>query len=339
VLDHNPSLYHYIQYFLDNIIDMTDIIHTDVEIPARQHRICFVEVTVKDFVGQLHGLDLPNMPWVINVDEVGEFVEELWAKIVTHLSRGVNFTSNSTGEIGCSWMDDHPSIDDIYLYATIANSVGHRPVEWSRNMEISRLRSLANKNLKLNIFKFSTHVNCKGYFTKVQKVLLNPAETDRAGAASINIHNAMKIKLRELHGEHYNSSDINWGIWATYILQKPADRHEDLVSFGPPVELISLFSPTSVPAQVTLSNLHHTNQVGLDMVEALLLEMPRIRSTIQELSTRFEAHERILRIYERQFSITTRITSDIVETRASRDIFSQIVNEEDVEHMIVDENM
>jgi len=122
VLDHNPSLYHYIQYFLDNIIDMTDIIHTDVEIPARQHRICFVEVTVKDFVGQLHGLDLPNMPWVINVDEVGEFVEELWAKIVTHLSRGVNFTSNSTGEIGCSWMDDHPSIDDIYLYATIANS-------------------------------------------------------------------------------------------------------------------------------------------------------------------------------------------------------------------------
>ena len=169
---------------------MTDIIHTDVEIPARQHRICFVEVTVKDFVGQLHGLDLPNMPWVINVDEVGEFVEELWAKIVTHLSRGVNFTSNSTGEIGCSWMDDHPSIDDIYLYATIANSVGHRPVEWSRNMEISRLRSLANKNLKLNIFKIST--TCE--LSRILQ-LLNPSESDRAGGASINTHKAMKDKL------------------------------------------------------------------------------------------------------------------------------------------------
>jgi len=33
---------------------------------------------VKHFVGHRHGLDLPNMPWEINVDEVGEFIQELW---------------------------------------------------------------------------------------------------------------------------------------------------------------------------------------------------------------------------------------------------------------------
>jgi len=120
-LDHNPSLYHYIEYFLDNYIVMTN-------------------------VGQLHGLDLPNMPWEINLDEVGEFIQELWAKILR-------------------------LIEDICLYATIINI-----------------------NLKLNIFKFSY---CKGYFTKVHKILLNPSETDRV--ASSNIHNEIKDKLRELH--------------------------------------------------------------------------------------------------------------------------------------------
>ena len=58
-------------------------------------------------------------------------------KIKTHLSRGVNFTRNTTSEIECTWMNDYPGMEDICLYATIINSVGHRPVEWSRDMEIS----------------------------------------------------------------------------------------------------------------------------------------------------------------------------------------------------------
>jgi hypothetical protein len=279
---------------------------------------------VKDFVGQLHGVDLPGTPWEINADNRSEFMQELWGKAKPHLCRGVNISSNSTGELDCAWMDEYPVIENICLYVQPVNIVGHRAIEWSSNMDNARLRALSGKNMKLYIYKYSSNVNSKTSFTKVQKILLNPPETDRSGAASISLNNAMKDKLRSIHEDHYEATDLSWGIWSNFILQKPADRHEDLIGMGPPVDLISLFTPRSIPAQITLSNLRQTNQIGIDMVDTLLQEIPHVKRCIEDAVKRVDSLERILQIYQRQFAATAQATHasgvNIVESRHSVEI-------------------
>ena len=62
----------------------------------------FVEVT--SMILLIQGLDLSDIPWRINIDEVGERIEEILTNIETNLSRRVNLT---TGEIESTWKDKH----------------------------------------------------------------------------------------------------------------------------------------------------------------------------------------------------------------------------------------
>ena len=60
---------------------ITDTIDADIDIRTRQYRTRFTSVSHKDFVGQLHGVDLPGTPWEINADNRSEFMQELWVKL------------------------------------------------------------------------------------------------------------------------------------------------------------------------------------------------------------------------------------------------------------------
>ena len=82
---------------------ITDTIDADIDIRTRQYRTRFTSVSVKDFVGQLHGVDLPGTPWEINADNRSEFMQELWGKAKPHLCRGVNISSMSWTAPG--WMN------------------------------------------------------------------------------------------------------------------------------------------------------------------------------------------------------------------------------------------
>jgi len=46
---------------------MSDALNVGKDIPMKQYRTRFTSVSVKDFVGQLHGVDLQAKPWEIYI--------------------------------------------------------------------------------------------------------------------------------------------------------------------------------------------------------------------------------------------------------------------------------
>ncbi|KXJ68991.1 hypothetical protein RP20_CCG000605 [Aedes albopictus] len=82
--------------------------------------------------------------------------------------------------------------------------------------------------------------------------LLQPLEKDRAGAESLASVNKIKAQLKANHGRYLSGDDINWGCWASWIANKPAETREHLLQQTPPEHIISLFSSVPVYSDTLL---------------------------------------------------------------------------------------
>ena len=84
-----------------------------------------------------------------------------------------------------------------------------------------------------------------------------------------------------------------------------------------------------MPAEVTLSNLAHVNHVGTDMIKTLKRELDKVHDALI-------LAKNTLGIYERQFQISATVTTP-VETSHSTEMFSNVTNIEDYEHMEIND--
>lgn len=66
---------------------------------------------------------------------------------------------------------------------------------------------------------------------KVQKALIEPLNRDLAGASSISEINVLIGQLKEIHRIDYQSSHINWIMWANRI-QASAKAEKPLTIIG-----------------------------------------------------------------------------------------------------------
>lgn len=66
-----------------------------------------------------------------------------------------------------------------------------------------------NKTNKLIIYPYSVNLRKQADFTKA-KTLIKKAETDRAGAATVNELNDIVMRLKERHRFHYRAAEILW---------------------------------------------------------------------------------------------------------------------------------
>lgn len=179
--------------------------------------------------------------------------------------------------------------------------------------------------------------------------LLTSRSTDRSGAASINVMNQLVDRLKNIHREKFvPTADICWGIWANDILRQPANLHESLIERGPPTNNIHLFIPVYTSAEVRLNSIQATSQAALDMMNTLEEQVKvqgiaianaktvlvSLVEIISDVTNRQEMVMNVVKIYQNQFRATSLMAGAlVVETSSSLEIYNQVTNQEDIEHM------
>ena len=296
------------------------------------------KVQQRNFIGNSGGTNIGE--WTFNVDDTNEFIISVWNKAIDVIHRGVMFMTTADGLPDCAWMDEvRPSIEHIDKFLCIYD------VAQKRNMLITgvdgnRLRSFRGKDMKLFIYKYS-NISSKKDFDLVKAKLLTPETTDRSGAATISVLNQVKEWLKEIYASNLvATSDMCWSIWANDILRQPAHLHQSYMERGPPGNMIHLFRPVSTPAEIRLENMHYASQAGLDMIIALKEQSFNVRRSLADATrllsdamARQEVLDISLSMFENQLRAASALTGPPTETSSSREIFNQVSNQEDFEHM------
>ncbi|KAI8819071.1 hypothetical protein BJ741DRAFT_655729 [Chytriomyces cf. hyalinus JEL632] len=152
---------------------------------------------------------------IIAADDTNSFKQQLWTVIFQQIKRAVLFEGDS-----CKWAPIHKhelTLADIDNYAVICSLTGNRGIQIS-TLDSAKIQSMHGKVHAVWIFQYSGVVVTAPMFKTVKKHLLDPAVSDRSGAPAESEHLAMVAQLKDHHSANYQSYDINWRIWANYVL-------------------------------------------------------------------------------------------------------------------------
>jgi hypothetical protein len=198
---------------------MTDTININLNPSTTQYHVT-LKPYLRLFLGNSSGRSLGV--WNFDFNQVNEFMNQVWDKAVPHLSRGVNLETNADGVVTCSWMPDFPALGDINMFVEIFDVQSKRKIQWHQ-IDGPKLQYMTNREIKVFIYKYASNLDCRENYECAKRTLMEPSETDRSGAATIEIMNNMVDRLKALHQDQLDAFDISWGLWANDILEKPVN--------------------------------------------------------------------------------------------------------------------
>ena len=91
------------------------------------------------------------------------------------------------------------------------------------------------------IYKYGNNINVGAQHKAFVDQVVQPTAQDRAGAAAEAAHQDMIAQLRARHGTTYESAEINWRLWANYILGLDGQLQAQAINNGPPSRYAHLF--------------------------------------------------------------------------------------------------
>lgn len=305
-----------------------------------------LQVQTRDFKGQVSGLT--KCALVINCNSLDEFNHNLWLKINDKFKREVVFN-----ETDLQWHDSiSPKEEDMERFVLFYDSKSKRSCPLSK-INTTTLSHWRSKDIWLYIHVYSMSVSNLTLWKKVQKSLIEPLNRDRAGASTIAEMNILVAELKEIHKLHYQSNHINWIMWANRIQASEPHLREKLVRSPPPADMLHLFALARTTADATIAEMRQNLCVAENVNDGMCTGLARIRSlvdTVREMQntilqlqseqqTKIELLDYELKIMETQASTTQSLLNSMeqavpaVETNFGRQLFSQIQDQEDVDHM------
>lgn len=188
---------------------------------------------------------------------------------------------------------------------------------------------------------------------KVQKVLIEPLNRDRAGATNICEMNVVVSQLKEIHRLNYQSSHINWTMWANRIQASEPHLREKMMNSPPPADMLHLFAVARTSADDRMAairqnlcvaeNVNEGASTGLSRIRSLVDAVRELQKTIVQLQkeqdTKIELLEHEVVTLEAQTSTTRSLLNSmeravpVIETDFGRQVFQQIQDQEDVDHI------
>lgn len=284
----------------------------------------------------------------INCNSLDEFKQQLWLKINDKLKREVVFDETSP-----QWHESvSPKEEDMERYVLFYDTKSKRTSMLSKinTMTLNHWRS---KEIWLYIHVYSTSVSNLTLWKKVQKTLIEPLNRDRAGADSISEMNTLVSKLREIHRFHYRSGHINWLTWANRIQAHEPHLRENLIRSPPPPDILHLFAVSRTAADDTIAEMRQNLSVAENVNDGMGDGLVRIRSLFDnviemqksivqmqnEQQNQIELLDHELKTMETQTSTTRSLLNSMeqavpaITTIFGRRAFSQIQDQEDVDHM------
>lgn len=168
--------------------------------------------------------------------------------------------------------------------------------------------------------------------------LFQPVSQDRAGAPSNVLLSETVQQLKNIHRDHYISDEINWSIWATYILKKPENDRSKIISDGPPRSMIHLFRPIPIPQEKMLETCRKDLRVAKTVIDFFEDDLKSVRvaydsmvTVVSTLGSKLSSMERKVDEFR---SILTSIDESVTpcENSFSRSLSEEITDCIDVNH-------
>jgi hypothetical protein len=143
----------------------------------------------------------------------------------------------------------------------------------------------------------------------VGRVLLLPAQRDRAVATTTSALFELKARLKDLHSGVYRSQDINWHIWANFIQSSEAHLRQSLETQPPPSHLIHLFAHHLSDYAVQAQNIRRSLHVASNINDNFSTVFGLMKSTLQSLKRKHEETQYLLDAWQSQLSSLTQTNS------------------------------
>lgn len=305
-----------------------------------------LQVQTREFKGQVSGTTKCSL--TINCDTVQSFRVQLWLKIHDKLKREIIFDDNDP-----RWNENiSPKEEDMGRFILFYDTKSKRSFLLDKITETT-LNHWRSKEIWLYIHIYSLSVSNLTLWKKVVKTLIEPLNRDRAGASTVSDMNILVTQLKDVHKLHYQSNHINWIMWANRIQASDAHLREKLIKSPPPADMLHLFAVAKTSADDTIVDLRQNLSVAenvnagvssdLERVRTLFNNVVEIQSTILKLQveqqTQIDLLNQELIAMEIRASTTRSMISSMeqavpaVESEFGRQIFSQIQDQEDVDHM------
>ena len=277
--------------------------------------------------------------FVISCNNVQQFKQKLWESISDRVQREVVFENDETPE----WANkEFPTVDDIENYVIIRDPSGNRTHRVG-SMTSNLLHNLKNKELHCFVQIFGNNVANSKRFKALKRILLDPEEADRAGAASNQIHEDILRRLKEVHQHRYSAANINWRLWANAILADDPARRENLINAAPPANIVHLFRTVQLDESLRLTQIARSNRVALGENERVRDHIKLIRESFDVLkaaydlvSSAFDDLDARIRSLEIANVNASNILNDFDESlhpeEFASNLFDEIQNENDIDH-------
>lgn len=181
-------------------------------------------------------------------------------------------------------------------------------------------------------------------FKAVKKSLIDPANVDRAGAASSATIHDLAERLKQIHKFHFVGSQIAWEMWATQLIGLDCYQRDLRVNDPPPGKLIELFRRAQDPSDVVLGGVRQNATIGRRVNEVVLREVAQVREAfdglsmiLQEFQVQMNLLGSRLTLMETARQASTEILSTVVEAveknEAAENFYINVENLEDPDHI------
>lgn len=150
-------------------------------------------------------------------------------------------------------------------------------------------------------------------------------------------------RLKLLYENRYESADINWRLWANFILSSEPHLQDNLINRGPPPSYVHLFDPVQSGDRARLQLIRRTNRVAVSENELAGDELDVILTSLSTLKRQFNEEIEQLENQVQGYVELKRARHSVLmnfetalrpaDQGSSNELFERIENADDTEHL------
>lgn len=183
----------------------------------------------REFKGQSSGPHIGDK--LISGNELATVMDTVYESCEEHLQREVIFNMIGNNREVIWSQNIRPEKSDIHKYILFQDKSAKKTLKWTQ-ITTNVLTSWRGKDIGVLIHIHSLSLSSSSDFEIAKTRLMQPAERDRSGAASLEVVNLLAKRLQNTHP--YDGEPITFKIWANYILSCDPAEQEDLIYRLPP---------------------------------------------------------------------------------------------------------
>lgn len=252
-----------------------------------QKMFCFpATVYIRNFKGHKTGPSIGKV--FVNCETSAEVMSTVWNYCESYVRREAVFEPVVGGDANkytVHWHEnetpDQGDMDKFITFQSKASKRTYKPTQLLDKPE--KIQKFLKKDVNVFVHIYSESVTSANMYDILRTQLLKPEERDRAGAASNQTIRNLSDELKAIYETSYRSSEINWSVWASFLLTKDPFEREELKMRGPPHHLIHLFQTVPSSSQKVLDNTRKDICIAQNVNSGFKEQLKNIQADLDKL--------------------------------------------------------